>query len=75
MFEIIASFVAVCKTFNYLKELGELFVAEWIKYDITKIGDDAKAKQEEYEAINRAYKTSTSDSERRALLRTLSRLR
>jgi preprotein translocase subunit Sec63 len=71
----LAQIVAVFKGISALKALVDQFTILWLKYDLDKIGDAAKAKKEEYEAINRAYQSSTSDLERRALLRALNRLR
>ena len=71
----LAGVVAVFKGISALKDLLDQFYIQWIQYDIDKLEDSAHAKKEEYEAINRAYKLSTSDVDRRALLRSLSKLR
>lgn len=71
----LSGLVAVFKGISALKALTDQFIILWLKHDLDQIGDAAKAKQEQYEAINRAYKASTNDLDRRALLRTLSELR
>lgn len=67
--------VAVFKGISALKTLGDQWTILWLKHDLDQIGSTTQAKKEQYEAINRAYKASTSDLDRRALLRTLSELR
>lgn len=73
--QFIISLVAACKAFNKLSVYIDQFIAEWIMYDVTKIGDESDAKKEEYAVINAKFKASTTDVERRALLRILARLR
>lgn len=70
-----AGLVAFSKTFNTLSVYIDMFIAEWVKHDIDKIGGAAAAKKEEFEVFNAALKKTTSDSERRVLLRTLHGLR
>lgn len=71
--EFIVAFVAAVKAFNQLSVYFNLLVAEWIKYDIDRIGGEAASKKEEFEVFNALLKKSTNDSERRVLLRSLNR--
>lgn len=75
MMAFITALVAACKTFNKLAEYIDLFRAEWVKYDIDRIGDAAIAKKQEFDALNEAMKRTTNDSERLALLRSIDRLK
>lgn len=72
---VVGAIVAVFKGIAALKSFGDQLYIAWTKYDIDQINNEAQSKKEEYEAINNAYKSSTSDIERRALLRSLGRLR
>ena len=63
-----ASLVTFMKGITAIRDIGQLFVAEWIKYDINQIGDDAAVKKEINEVLNLKLSQSTSDRERRALL-------
>jgi hypothetical protein len=72
---MITNLVAISKGISSIKQLVELFLSEWIAYDIRKLENQAREKIEEMEVINENLKNSKNDIERRALLRTLSRLR
>jgi len=63
-----AGLVAFMKGINSLKEIGEFFVTEWMKYDISKIGGEAETRKEINEVLNLKLKQTSNDSERRALL-------
>lgn len=75
MAQFIVSLVAALKAWNKFTEYVDMFISEWIKYDIKKIGDVAEAKKQEFDAIENAMKRTTNDTERLALLRTLDRVR
>lgn len=71
----IASLVSIAKGIESLRKLGDLFNAAWIKFDIDAIDGEANALKQEGEVINAKLEASTTDVERRSLLRTLNRLR
>lgn len=75
MMAFITSLVTVMKGAQALRDIGNLFYSEWLKYEIDQIGDDATFKKEEYAVINAKFKESKTDLERRVLLRALNRLR
>ncbi len=63
-----AGLVTFMKGVTALRDIGQFFVAEWIKYDINQIGGAAAAKKEVNEILNLKLSQSTSDRERRAIL-------
>lgn len=63
-----AGLVTFMKGVTALKQMGEFFVAEWVKFDIKQIGNEADTKKEINEVLNLKLEQSTSDRERRALL-------
>lgn len=72
---MITNLVAIFKGISSVKKMVELFLSEWIAYDIKKLENQAQQKIEEMEIINANLKNSKNDIERRALLRILNRLR
>ena len=75
MLTFITNIVAIAKGIESLRKLGDLFNLHWIKYDLDKIGDQAEAKKQEFDALNAAMKRTTNDIERLALLRSIDRLK
>jgi hypothetical protein len=75
MLSFITSLVTFMKGVQAIKDIGDAFYLAWVKHDIDQIGGEAQAKQEEYEVLNAKFKASTTDIERRVLMRTLGRLR
>lgn len=75
MLTFITNIVAIAKGIESLRKLGDLFNMYWIKYDLDKIGDQAEAKIQEFDALNAAMKRTTNDTERLALLRSIDRLK
>lgn len=74
MVQFIVSLVAACKAFNKLSEYIDDFMAEWVRYDVERIGGEADAKKEEFAALEQAMKRTTNDKERMALLRSIARI-
>ena len=72
---MIAQIVAFMKGAQALRDLAEMFINAWIKYDISKIETEGNEKKEEFYALEMAMKRTTNDAERIALLRTSNRLR
>jgi len=72
---MIKNIVVVFKGISSIVKMVELFLAEWIAYDIKKLDNKAESLKQELDVINAKLKESKNDLERRALLRTLSRLR
>lgn len=69
MLQLIVGLVAACKAFNKLSVYIDMFIEKWVEYDIEKIGGEAEAKKQEFDALENSMKRTTNDTERLALLR------
>lgn len=75
MLAFLSGLVTIMKGVDSLRVIGESFYILWVEHDLNQLGSEAEARKEELDVLNLKFKQSQTDAERRALIRSIGRLR